>query len=619
MHHIELNDEMKYLSDLLQQYILCRGWTTMPYPRDLQAENNRIRASEQRLDKQSSFVPHKNKNSITMISHKRRSRFYLHAEFTDSSNSCRILLPLYRKLPQHDIVPSPLTTDAAKFCHSCESQHDIVPLPPSNCFFNEYLIEDAEPAILFIDDVQLANSFDLSWHMLQLQFPVVSYWALNDDPQDLDWKLFKGKRIYYFLIEHSGRNRSETWHHALKILNFMKPKEDTTGGPEVIFITLEGNHNVPMFSSEEQFREACEEPEVSRPLELGVQWSEVPYPISRTTILPPFVLNQTATLFYSGEPATQTKLLLSMAVAASQGHRWLNETVEPTASVKVAFIHEARPHDDTFFSELREHFQRLYPDVDLPLPVPGRAPQSVEEANYLFLQNQFIPYPELNDSFRQGLYQNNFHYFLYSSPQQHHLLLRKLICNLKKYNPDVKVVFIDTFSLFPMLKSPDLLTSFSKILFQWRSELTIIFSTSSSGQHVSSGVYNLPFDSIIQVQTRKAETFKDQSLLLVFERYDNPNQSCIRKRMYLKHSQGSKYWTQQKRSASSKQEILSFLKRHKQYTESESAMKFGITISYVKKLKREAGLVHPRPKRAPECPMRIQESGSATDQPSSLS
>ena len=75
MHHIELNDELKYLSDLLQQYILCRGWTTIPYPRDFQTENNRIRASEQRLDKQSSFVPYKNKNSITMISHKRRSHF----------------------------------------------------------------------------------------------------------------------------------------------------------------------------------------------------------------------------------------------------------------------------------------------------------------------------------------------------------------------------------------------------------------------------------------------------------------------------------------------------------------------------------------------------------------
>ena len=599
MNHIKLNDEMKYLSDQLQQYILRRGWITIPYPRDFQTENKRIKASVQRMDKQSSFVPHKNKNSITMISHNRRSRFYLHAEFTDSSNSHRILLPLYRKL----------------------SQHDIVPLPPGkNCFFNEYLIEDAELAILFIDDVQLANSFDLSWQMRQLPFPVVSYWALNDDPQDLDWKLFKGKRIYYFLIEHSGRNRSETWHHALKILNFMKPKEDTDGGPEVIFITLEGNHYVPMFSSEKQFRTVCEqEPEVSRPLELGELWSGVPYPVSRTTILPPFVLNQTATLFHSGESATQTKLLLNMAVAASQGHRWLNETVEPTAPMKVAFIHEARPHDDTFFKELQEHFQRLYPDVDLPLPVSGRAPQSVEEANYLLHQNRFIPYPELNDSFRQGLYQNNFHYFVYSSPQQHHLLLRKLICNLKKYNPDVKVVFIDTFSLFPMLKSPDLLTSFSKILFQWRSELTIIFSTSSSGQYVSSGVYNLPFDSIIQVKTRKAETFKDQNLLLVFERYNNPNQSCIRKRMYLKHSQGSKYWTQQKRSVSSKQEILSFLKRHKQYTESQSAMKFGITISYVKKLKREAGLVHPRPERAPKRPKRIQEAGSATDQPSSLS
>lgn len=599
MNHIELNDEMKYLSDLLQQHILCRGWTTIPYPRDFQAEINRIMASEQYMDKQASFIPYKNKNSITMISHKRRSCFYLHAEFTDSSKSHRMLLPLYRRLPRHDIVPL---------------------RPDKNYFFNEYLIEDAGPGILFIDDVQLANSFDLSWHILQLQFPVVSYWVLNDDPQDLDWKLFKGKRIYYFLIEHSGRNRFETWHHALKILNFMKTKEDTNGAPEVIFITLEGNHSVPMFSSEEQFRKACElEVEVSRPLELGMQWSEVSHPVSRTTVLSPFVLNQTVTLFHSGEPATQTKLLLSMAVAASQGHRWLNETVEPTAPVKVAFIHEARPYDDTFFKELQEHFQRLYPDVDLPFPVPGQAPQSVEEVNDLLLQKQFISYPELNDSFRQGLYQNNFHYFVYSSPQQHHLLLRNLIYNLKKYNPDVKVVFIDTFSLFPMLKSPDLLTSFSKILFQWRSELTIIFSTSSSGQHVSSGVYNLPFDSIIQVQTRKAETFKDQNLFLVFERYDNPNQACIRKRMYLKHSQGSKYWTQQKRSVSSKQEILSFLKRHKQYTESQSAMKLGISISYVKKLKREAGLVHPRPERAFKCPKRMQEPGSATDQASSLS
>lgn len=598
MNYIELNDEMKYLSDLLQQYILRRGWTTIPYPRDFQAENNRIRDSEQCMDEQSLLVPYKNKDSITMISHKRSSRFYLHAKFTDSSNSYRILLP-YRSLPRLNVRPS---------------------LPDKNCFFNEYLIEDAVPAILFIDDVQLANSFNLPWQMLQLQFPVVSYWALNDDPQDLDWKLFKGKRIYYFLIEHSGRNRSETWHHALKILNFMKPKEDTNGGPEVIFITLEGNHAVPMFSSEKQFRTMCEqEAEISRPLELGVQWRGVPQPISRTTILPPFVLNQTATLFHSGEPSTQTKLLLSMAVAASQGHRWLNETVEPTAPVKVAFIHEARPHDDIFFRELREHFQRLYPDVDLPLPVPGRVPQSLEEASYLLLQKQFIPYPELSDSFRQGLYQNNFHYFVYSLPQQHHVLLRDLIYNLKKYNPDVKVVFIDTFSLFPMLKSPDLLASFNKILFQWRSELTIIFSTSSSGQHISSSVYNFPFDSIIQVQNRKAETFKDQNLFLVFERYGSPNQSCIRKRMYLKHSQGSKYWTQQKRSVSSKQEILSFLKRYKQYTESQLAMKLGISISYVKKLKREAGLVHPRSGQAPKCAMRIRVPGSATDQSSSLS
>ena len=67
--------------------------------------------------------------------------------------------------------------------------------------------------------------------------------------------------------------------------------------------------------------------------------------------------------------------------------------------------------------------------------------------------------------------------------------------------------------------------------------------------------------------------------------------------MYLKHPKGSKYWTQQKQSASSKQEMLSSLKRYKQYTESQLAMKLGISISYVKKLKREAGLVHPRPKQ----------------------
>ena len=599
MNHIELNDEMKYLSDQLQQYTLLKGGITIPYPRDFQTENNRIKASEQCMDKPSSFVPYINKNSITMISHKRRSRFYLHAEFTDSSKSYRSLLPLYRKLPQNDIVPL---------------------LPDKNCFFNEYLIEDAMPAILFIDDVQFANRFDLSWHIDQLQFPVVSYWALNDDPQDLDWKLFKGKRIYYFLIEHSGRNRSETWHHALKILNFMKPKENTNGDPEVIFITLEGNHYVPMFSSEEQFRKACElESEVSRPLEPCVLWSEVPHPVSRTTILPPFVLNQTATLFHSGESSTQTKLLLSMAVAASQGHRWLNETVEPTAPVKVAFIHEARPHDDTFFRELQEHFQRLYPDVDLPLPVLGQTPQSVEEANYLLLQKQFIPYPELNDSSRQGFNQNNFQYFVYSSPQQHHLLLWKLIYNLKKHNPDVKVVFIDTFTLFPLLNHPDIVASLTNMLFQWRSELTIIFSTPVLGEQVYSHVYNFPFDTIIQVQKQKTECLEDQKVLLVFERYDNSNQSCIRKRMYLKHSQGSKYWTQQKRSVSSKQEMLSFLKRYKQYTESQLAMKLGISISYVKKLKREAGLVHPRPERAPKCPKRIQEPGSATDQSPSLS
>ena len=129
MNHIDLNDEMKYLSDLLQQHILCRGWTTIPYPRDFQAEINRIMASEQYMDKQASFIPYKNKNSITMISHKRRSCFYLHAESTDSSKSHRMLLPLYRRLPRHDIVPL---------------------RPDKNYFFNEYLIEDAGPAILLL-------------------------------------------------------------------------------------------------------------------------------------------------------------------------------------------------------------------------------------------------------------------------------------------------------------------------------------------------------------------------------------------------------------------------------------------------------------------------------------
>lgn len=293
--------------------------------------------------------------------------------------------------------------------------------------------------------------------------------------------------------------------------------------------------------------------------------------------------------------------------------------MEPTTPVKVAFIHEARPHDDTFFRELQEHFQRLYPDVDLPLPVLGQTPQSVEEANYLLLQKQFIPYPELNDSSRQGFNQNNFHYFIYSSPQQHHVLLQSLIYNLEKYNPDVKVVFIDTFSLFPLLRDSDIVVFLTQMLFQWRSELTIIFSTPVLGEQVYSHVYNFPFDTIIQVQKQKTECLEDQKVLLVFERYDNSNQSCIRKRMYLKHSQGSKYWTQQKRSVSSKQEMLSFLKRYKQYTESQLAMKLGISISYVKKLKREAGLVHPRPERAPKCPKRIQEPGSATDQSPSLS
>ena len=605
MDYIELNDQMQYLSCRLQQHILRDGVIEIPWPRNFQEENRIIKEARSRLDcnKDKIIQPDINKKNIVMVSLCRMNRFYLFPTFMKDKQH-RLLLPQY------------------KVKHSDGSCENMALLPKKNCFFNEWLIDEAlYKSLLFIDDVHLANICDRVWNSPKIgEFPIISYWALNDDPQDLDWKLFKGKRIYYFLIEHSGRNRSETWHHALKILNFMKPKKDTNGGPEVIFITLEGNHAVPMFSSEEQFRKACElEAEVSKPLEPGVQWSEVPHPVSRTTILPPFVLNQTATLFHSGESSTQTKLLLSMAVAASQGHRWLNETVEPTASVKVAFIHEARPHDDTFFRELQEHFQRLYPDVDLSLPVLGRTPQSVEEANYLLLQKQFIPYPELNDSSRQGFNQNNFHYFVYSSPQQHHLLLWKLICNLKKHNPDVKVVFIDTFTLFPLLNHPDIVVSLTKMLFLWRSELTIIFSTPVLGEQVYSQVCNFPFDNIIQVQRQKAEGLKDQKVLLVFERYDNPNQSCIRKRMYLKHPHESKYWTQQKRSVNSKQEILSFLKHHKHYKESQSAMKLGISISYVKKLKREAGLVHPRPERAPKCSKRILESGSTTDQSPSLS
>ena len=157
--------------------------------------------------------------------------------------------------------------------------------------------------------------------------------------------------------------------------------------------------------------------------------------------------------------------------------------------------------------------------------------------------------------------------------------LQSLIYNLEKYNPDVKVVFIDTFSLFPLLRNSDIVVFLTQMLFQWRSELTIIFSTPVLGEQVYSHVYNFPFDTIIQVQKQKTECLEDQKVLLVFERYDNPNQSCIRcirKKMYLKHPKGSKYWTQQKQSASSKQEMLSSLKRYKQYTESQLAMKLSL-------------------------------------------
>ena len=587
MDYIELNDQMQYLSYRLLNHMLRSGIINMPLPRNFQEENRIIKEGQSRLDcnKDKITFPIRNKYTIaiTMLSCNRKECFYLFPRLS-KDNQHRLLLP------------------QSGVRHSDGTFENMVILPKKNCFFNEYLIDEAlYKSLLFIDDVHLANICDRVWEYPNLgEYPLISYWALDDDPKDLDWTLLKGKRIYYLLLEHSGRDRRKTLLHAQKILNLMKSEENDKS-LEVIFISLEGNHNVPMFSSEEQFRKACElETEVSRPLELGVLWKEESHSVSRTMILPPFILNQTATLFHGGEPATQTKFLLNMAVAASQGHRWLNETVELTAPMKVAFIHEVRPHDDTFFRELREHFQRLFPNVDLPLPVLGQAPQSVEEASYLLLQKQFIPYPELNDSFRQGLYQNNFHYFIYSSPQQHHVLLQSLIYNLEKYNPDVKVVFIDTFSLFPLLRNSDIVVFLTQMLFQWRSELTIIFSTPVLGEQVYSHVYNFPFDTIIQVQKQKTECLEDQKVLLVFERYDNPNQSCIRcirKKMYLKHPKGSKYWTQQKQSASSKQEMLSSLKRYKQYTESQLAMKLGISISYVKKLKREAGLVHPRPKQ----------------------
>ena len=479
--------------------------------------------------------------------------------------------------------------------HGHETLSFALPKTPIFCY-QEWL--RSAQYVVFSDNPLLADS--IQKHLNHEPLWMATSFLQKEDLKDLDFSIFSGKTIIYYLVEHSGNSWKEICFNADDVIDrFPKDTEVyVVSFPEKDVSILRSGYPV-FLSSKQSFKEEVERLNTHTSTLSSINW-QVPKSPERQEITEGFQ-DKTLTWVYDASAVLRTQYLTHWTAAISQGETNLKDHsgFKPR---KIAYVY-MNAIDDGFSSGLQAGFEDVF-KKKLPIPSHPQDPNSTSEAEYALTRpDLFLSYPVPADPFFQ--FHLNFYYTSFwplktlesNQTSVAMQLLARCVDNLVQHHSGTEILILDIPSLW-IFGIP--MNLWAQFLYNLRSRYSVILATNTPAAIQKSQVRNLPFDKIVRIQ-RQADTAEGTNIDLIFERDDIEH-----KKHTVRLTKGPKdrQWRHRPSQRLSVEEKIRYIKQHKGKKIKEIAIALGVSLSYVKKLRGLAGVSKKVPSRAPKYPKR---------------
>ena len=566
MNYVKINDETKYIYGMIQRFF--RPSPLSAFPRDAAKEKELYGLKDTFHKARPNGDDWKNTIYIHMFDSRSGIRYMLYG-FTNNHKNALVAAQYRTQDTLHFALP-----ETPVFCY----QESLSKVP--------YIVFSDNP--IFAEAIQRHLERESSWS--------ATSFLQKSDLKDLDFSVFSGKTVIYYLVEHSGDDWRTSCLNALDIID--RFPEDTT----VYVMSYPETNNCPdiakypvFLSTKQQFEEEVEELKKQPAFAPSVNWSN-PLPLERKQIAAG-ILGQTLTWIYDANAAFRTQYLTHWAAAISAGKANI-QTYQEVSPCNIAYFY-INEFDDGFTSGLQAGFETVFDSKFSEAALP-QAPASVLDAYWKITESDlFLSYPVTDNPFLQT--PNNFHYTaLKVHADSTHAAIKILISyikNFEKYHPDTQIIVLDIPAFWTLGIS---LANLAQFLYDLRSRYSVILATNIPIVKQRDLIRNLPFDKIIKLQ-RKSDTPEATNIDLVFERDDIENKIHT---VRLTRNSQDKIWKYRAVRKLSVKEKIQFIKQHKDMELKKIAIALGISESYVKKLRGLAGVSKKVPNRAPKHPKR---------------
>ena len=484
-------------------------------------------------------------------------------------------------------------------------------VPPEPIFYEQWDIKRAR-FIFFSDNLALAYALSVYGKFDHaMAWARVSFLSRTELPS-LDFSLFSGKTVLYYLVEHSGYDWRQTCLNAADIVKLFP--EST----KVYFVSYPERDYRPLsikdpvfLSSREHFDAEVERLEKEPANIVDPCWAAPPSKPRR--LLANGLMGRTATLLYDASPMDRTSYLTHWAAAISQGKSNIRAYRKfPPAGI--AYIYMNSASDD-----FKDGIQKGFTDIigqKFTAPSDNRYPASVIEARTLLRQDVFAAYPASDNPFAK-FKRGTFFYFSFQPctpigaklPEAIIQMLINAVNNLEQNHPDVEILTIDIPALWTFGIDFAVLMG---LLYSLRDRYAVILSTNRPHPMQKSSIRNLPFDKIIRMQRQPsdpAQVYID----LITMRNDIGRKMDNRQ---LAMAVRDKQWKTRGAEKTSVAEKINYIRRYCHKKIRDVAVALGISESYVKRLRGKAGVSKKVPSRAPKYP---KCKPKQTDYPAALS
>ena len=470
--------------------------------------------------------------------------------------------------------------------------------PPEHIFQNQWRIERSQ-YILFFDNLSLSHALsDYSKLDIESIWARVSFLSRDELPS-LDFSLFGGKTVLYYLVEHSGYDWRQTCLNAADIVKRF-PKST-----KIYFISYPEIDNLsflrdPVFLSSREHFDAEVERLEKEPANIEASRWVAPSSKPRR-LLADGLLERTATLLYDASPMDRTSYLTHWAAAISQGEANIRG-YKKFLPAGVAYIY-ANSADDDFKGGIQKSFAKITRQ-DFGAPSGNRYPATGIKARMLMQQDIFAAYPLANNPFAK-FKRDTFVFLSFQPctsigaklPEAIVQMLADAVNNLERNHPDIKILVIDIPALWTLGID---FAELTWMLYSLRGRYALVLATNRPHPMQKSSIRNLPFDKIVRVQRQKCDP-EQVYIDLVTIRNDIDRKKDNRQ---LVMAASDRQWKTRGAEKTSVADKITYIKQHRNKRIRDVATALGISESYVKRLRGRAGVSKKVPSRAPKYPKR---------------